>query len=68
MPIYTYQDKNTGTIVEIIRKIKDIDKLPTQEECPAEFDISGEEWEKVIMPTSKFTRAPGWGHGSKGNW
>jgi len=72
MPIYSYREKKTRVMIDVIRKLKDADLLPTEEEVADLESVVREQlgdnrdWEKYIGKTN-YKLGGSWGMG-KGNW
>jgi len=56
MPIYTWKNKQTGEVIEVIRSLAESDVPPEGEG----------DWEKQLQPTA-VKKGDNWG-GGKGNW
>ena len=64
MPMYVWQNKETGARVEVFREFADYETPPSKEEHP-EAEAPG--WERVIGTNIHLIRGAGW-RGRKGAW
>lgn len=68
MPIYCYEDENTGYRIDIMRSFAEYKALPTEEDLPPEEKGKDRKWTKIIAPVGPFNLWPTSGGPGKGNW
>lgn len=66
MPLYYWEDKNTGYGIEILRSFDEYKDEPKDSELPAEERGKKREWVRLLKGAPQVTRAPGFG--KKGYW
>lgn len=67
MPLYRFQDKETGYEVEVMRDYEQYRTPPTEEELPESERGKERNWIKLIAPGIRVVRGAGWS-GQKGRW
>ena len=65
--MYTWEETNTGTRVDIVRSFAEYDKCPEGDEIPETLKDKECKWERVIGEKIAMTKGQGWGYG-KGYW
>lgn len=64
MPMYQWQNKETGEKVEVFREFQDYERPPTEEEHPQALTGT---WERLLGINIHLIRGAGW-RGRKGAW
>lgn len=67
MPLYTFEDEETGYTAEVLRSYEAYLEPPTEEELPEEERGKKRKWKKIISPGVRTVKASSWGPG-KGYW
>lgn len=66
MPMYLWQDKETGLEIEVLRPFSEYEEPPSEEELPIAEQGKKRDWVRLINTAPHVTRAPGFG--KKGYW
>ena len=64
MPAYTWEDKNSGRRIDIIRTFSEYTVPPTEEESGIKPEDA--KWERIIMGAPTVNKP--WNWGKKGTW
>ena len=67
MPMYTWQDKVSSTVVTVVRAFSEYENPPEEEEIPEAIRGQEHEWERLIGADIAVVKGNGWGSG-KGYW